>query len=363
MSQISRWLLSLTLASLLVGCPKTTDAPIEPPVTQASSGAIAEKPIDNFRNALPQPLRDHPQQSRGLKRPFVETVAGTDFFRGISYGPFREGQAPGGPNPSREQISEDLNILAPNWDAIRVYSSRHPTDTILSVIQDEQLPLKVMVGAWIAPDDQEANAAEVAEAVRLANAYPELVVAVSVGNESQVDWSGHRSDPEVLREAIRVVRASVQQPVSTADDYNFWNKPHSHMIADEVDFMVLHAYAMWNGKALDEAVSWTADTIAAIQAEHPELPIVIGETGWATGLNPEGSEVQHIKAPAGEAEQAQFYDEFMRWTAEARQPFFYFEAFDEPWKGSPDPREVEKHWGLYWVDRTPKAALSGEESP
>ena len=38
-----------------------------------------------------------------------------------------------------------------------------------------------------------------------------------------------------------------------------------------------------------------------IEADHPELTVVLGETGWATELNPEGSEVQHIKAPAGEA--------------------------------------------------------------
>jgi exo-beta-1,3-glucanase (GH17 family) len=33
-----------------------------------------------------------------------------------------------------------------------------------------------------------------------------------------------------------------------------------------------------------------------------------------------------------------------------------FEAFDENWKGSPDPEEPEKHWGLYGVNRQPKLA-------
>ena len=37
-----------------------------------------------------------------------------------------------------------------------------------------------------------------------------------------------------------------------------------------------------------------------------------------------------------------------------------FEAFDEPWKGSPEPDEPEKHWGLYTVDRKPKAVLAGK---
>jgi len=34
-----------------------------------------------------------------------------------------------------------------------------------------------------------------------------------------------------------------------------------------------------------------------------------------------------------------------------------FEAFDEPWKGSSDPLEPEKHRGLFTVDREPKIVM------
>lgn len=36
---------------------------------------------------------------------------------------------------------------------------------------------------------------------------------------------------------------------------------------------------------------------------------------------------------------------------------FYFLTFDGPWKGSPDVLEPEKHWGLFTVDRKPKAVM------
>ncbi len=37
---------------------------------------------------------------------------------------------------------------------------------------------------------------------------------------------------------------------------------------------------------------------------------------------------------------------------------FFFEAFDEPWKGDPDdPLGAEKHWGVFFVDRTPKQVI------
>ena len=42
----------------------------------------------------------------------------------------------------------------------------------------------------------------------------------------------------------------------------------------------------------------------------------------------------------------------------ANTTVIFFEAFDEPWKGDPDnPLGAEKHWGLFFVDRTPKAVL------
>ena len=38
--------------------------------------------------------------------------------------------------------------------------------------------------------------------------------------------------------------------------------------------------------------------------------------------------------------------------------FFFFEAFDENWKGDPNnPLGAEKHWGLFKVDRTPKLLM------
>ena len=339
------------LCFLLCGCgPKDAEA-----VESAVSGGPPAEAAAAVATTRAAPARQDPF----VRRPFAPKVDGQPVLAGISYGPFREGQGPGGAQPTPEQILEDLQILGPRWHMIRFYSSQGPAETILQTIREHKLPIKVMVGAWIAPNAPEANAAEVAGLISLANVYQDVVFAVNIGNETQVDWSGHKSSRSELIGYIRTVRAAVRQPVTTADDYNFWNKPVSHEVADEVDFLLLHAYAMWNQQQLDEAVGWTASTVAAIQAEHPDLQVVMGETGWATELNPAGSEVQYIKAPAGEAEQAVFFPAFTAWAAEAGVPYFYFEAFDEPWKGSDDPREVEKHWGLYEVDRTPKQALEG----
>jgi len=313
---------------------------------------------------------------RTERRTVMPTVAGRPVTRGIGYGPFREGQAPGGPFPTEAELLEDLRILAARWSMIRLYASAPPTESILRSIREEGIPLTVMLGIWIAPesrrggeadevaastDGRARNDEETSRGIRLARAYPDVVFAVAVGNETQVFWSNHRVEPSVLVSRIRTVRDAIDQPVTTADDYNFWNREESRRVADELDFIVLHAYAMWNRQRLEDAVPWTADVYEGIAANHPSHRIFLGETGWASVKNPDatGDEQTQIIAEASEEAQRTFYRDFIDWVDRARIPHFYFEAFDEPWKGGPDPRGVEKHWGLYRVARTPKAALAG----
>lgn len=293
------------------------------------------------------------------RRALTVELDGRPVLLGVGYGPYRQGQRPGGPDPSRSELLEDLRIIAAHWGMIRLYSSRGPSEDIVRLIHRRQLPIRVVLGAWISADDPEANAAEVEAAIHLARAYPNEVVAVSIGNETQVFWSGHKSPLPDLLGHIRDVRRAIEQPVTTADDYNFWNRPESQQVAAEVDFLLLHAYAMWNRQTLADAVPWTAATVASIRGHHPDLPIVLGETGWATTMHPSGDAKTQIIAPAGEAEQAVAYAAMTAWTQEQGLPLFWFSAFDEPWKGSDHPDEIEKHWGLYDVDRRPKQAVSG----
>jgi exo-beta-1,3-glucanase (GH17 family) len=278
----------------------------------------------------------------------------------VCYGPHRDGQRPGGPDPTAAQLTEDLLLMADHWKLLRVYGSGGIAATLLSIIRDTQIDMKVMLGVWIAPDDSVANQREVDSAIHLANAFPEIVAAVSVGNETQIFWSAHRSSVETLIECVRSVRAGVTVPVTVADDFNFWNKPESLPVAAEIDFVTMHAHPMWNGMQVDEALPWLQEQLEVVRAMHPEQTVVIGETGWATSVHDEGEQAELIKGQPGEAQQKQYYDAVRDWAQSERQVVFFFEAFDENWKGGDHPAEVEKHWGVFRADRTEKAAV---ESP
>ena len=307
-----------------------------------------------------------PSQPDSQENPFVlrsfSPVTPKYRGNGISYGPFRVGQRPGGEGPTIEQIREDLKILAGDgWQMIRTYGTEPFAENVCKVISDDKLPIKLMLGAWLAtekdnPTQKKANLGQVERAIKLANQYPDVVVAVSVANESQVSWSFHKVEQATLIRYVRQVRKSIKQPVTVADDFKYWRTDESKKLAAELDFIVMHAYAMWLGQKLENAVDWTKQRLAEVKSKHPKKLIVIGETGWATQKANHGEQAKLIKGTPGEEQQKEFFDALTAWLQQDRIPYFYFEAFDEPWKGGDDPVEVEKHWGIFKVDRTRKPA-------
>jgi exo-beta-1,3-glucanase (GH17 family) len=298
---------------------------------------------------------------------------------GVCYGPFRDGQRPGGESPTPEQILEDLKLMSGHWSMLRMYGSRGATEHVCRLIREHRTPMKVMVGAWIdqeskrggagqppTPTDERIaaeNRAEVATAVALANEYPDVVIAINIGNEALVDWSSHRVPASVIIGYLREARRSTRVPVTTCDTDLYWTSPESVEVAKECDFLALHAYAMWNKQVLRDALGWTRGRIDAVRAMHPDMPVVITEIGWATQKGTQGDQARLIVAEPGEADQELFYRAFRDWAVENRQAYFYFSAFDENWKGGDEPSEVEKHWGVFRADRTPKKALQKWPAP
>ena len=294
----------------------------------------------------------------------------------VAYSGFREGQHPdrgeGAVNPSAEEILEDLEVLvAHDFHLIRMYDSGENTRQTLELIGRHDLPIKVLLGIWLdaefsnhagcpwldepIPNEQLAanavkNAAEIQRGIELATEFDDIVVAVNVGNEALVDWNDHMVPLEQVIAYVRQVKDAIQQPVTVADNYVWWMRDGAPLAA-EVGFLGVHTYPVWEGKTINEGLSFTIENVDSVRAALPDKPIVILEAGWATVASEFGEQ-------ASEANQARYYDEMQRWASETKTTVFFFEAFDEPWKGDPNnPMGAEKHWGLFNVDRTPKEVM------
>ena len=290
----------------------------------------------------------------------------------ICYSGYREGQGPHeGIFPTRRQVQQDLMILSRNWGVLRLYDSSPHAQTVLEVIREEGLPFLVMLGVDLAaemsnPDcpwgaefsdevlevNRARNRVEVQKAIALANRYDDIVFSVSAGNEASVDWTDHMVPVESLVSHVQVLRQSIGQPVTFCENYVPWTHKLEPLAA-ELDFISVHTYPAWEYRTIEDALDFTKQNYHSVANHYPEKSVVITEAGWTTASNGRGIEPWN----ASEELQARYYRELVEWTSQAGILTFVFEAFDEPWKGSPDPLEPEKHWGLFDVGRVPKLVM------
>jgi len=300
------------------------------------------------------------------------SALGLEHGNAICYSGYRAGQNPGdGTYPNYEQIREDLLILVKNWTFLRLYDCSPHAETVLDVIRDEALPFKVMLGLDMAAEmsnphcpwgaefsdetldaNRQANNREVHRLITLANDNPNTVFSISVGNEASVEWTDHMVPVDNLIAYVKAVKRSIGQPVTFCENYVPWTYKLEPLAA-ELDFIAVHTYPAWEYRSVHDALEYTKQNYHSVVDHYPDKPVVITEAGWTTAANGRGIDPQN----ASEELQAQYYEELLDWTTREKILTFVFEAFDEPWKGSPDPLEPEKHWGLFNLDRTPKLVM------
>lgn len=308
----------------------------------------------------------------------------------VNYSPYRTSNRDT-ETPTAANVLEDLNLLiAGKIRLIRLFDSSNKVAKLtLDVIKTYNLDMKVQLGIWInsvtstdahlSPAQNQAiidaakaaNNAEIVRGVALAADYKEIILAVSVGNEMMVNWSAGM-DPEVMAAYINTVRSQVTQPVTSDDDWSFWaqtmGNTHSPTpVLNAIDFVSMHSYPMaqttynqWDWRQANVAAASRAQAMmdaamtklkadyAAVRSNldrhgRTDLPIIIGETGWraANTSNPD------MTFRASPVNQKMYFDGLAAWNRAAKLSgsgpanIFYFEAFDEPWKGGDDK------WGLF----------------
>jgi exo-beta-1,3-glucanase (GH17 family) len=300
--------------------------------------------------------------------------------KAVNYSPYRTAVDVNGlaaediPKP---HIKEDLDlIMAAGFRLIRVFDSDDKVaKQTLEVIRDNQLNLKMQLGVFIQSGNDNFNQTQVARAVALANGFPDIVLAVSVGNENMASFTANRLSPLEMAAYITKVRGQITQPVTTDDNYIVWvNAPT--VLTDVVDFASVHTYAVldtvfdpklwdWRQRAsapatravdmMNAAITETrrqyALARAALDAKGlTAMPITVGETGWKA-VNP-----GNLALRAHPVNQKMYLDRLSIWADEGKtgagpKAVFYFEAFDEPWKGDDDK------WGLFNVQRQARYAV------
>ncbi len=344
----------------------------------------------------------------------AQMILGNPDYQAICYGGYRTNTRD--VQPTIAQIKEDLKILAAmQIKCVRTYNVHlEQASNVLKAIdelkkEDSNFEMYVMLGAWIDcknawtnrqpihHEESERNAIEIDRAVELANAYPEIVKIIAVGNEAMVKWAtSYYVEPAIILKWVNHLQHLKKQGklsnkiwITSSDNFASWGGGdtlyHTNELEElikKVDYISLHTYPMhdthynpefWGVleseenlsekekvdkimmRSRDYAISQYKSVVNYVKSLGVDKPIHIGETGWATTSNEfygnEGSKaVDEYKA-------AKYYKLMREWTNKNKITCFYFEAFDENWKDSSNPQGSENHFGLINLQSQAKYAL------
>lgn len=295
------------------------------------------------------------------------------YGKAICYSGYRKNQSPHKHKyPTYDQIKQDLEILIQKgFEYIRLYDPSQHAKTVLQVIQEHSMPLKVMLGidllgevsnpqcSWGGEYTEEEilrniahNEQQLQDCIALANQYEDIIFSVSAGNEAAPEWNENLVLPERILYYVKELKQHTNQLVTYCDNCAYWNELLAD-VADEVDFISLHTYPAWTGCSIDKAFDVSLDDYYRVKNHYPDKDVIITEAGWPTMSN-DGDISLDV---ANEENQTWYYNQMMDWSLDNEILLFYFEAFDEPWKGSNNPNEPEKHWGIFFESRKPKKVM------
>jgi exo-beta-1,3-glucanase (GH17 family) len=272
----------------------------------------------------------------------------------LSFAPFREGFSPlEEVFPLPQHIDEDLRLLADKTHSIRTYSSLGGMQVTPDLARKHGISM--IQGGWLGAGFKD-NRLEMEALIQSANAHPDVVKRVMVGNEVLL-----RGDLPVDRliAYIREVKKAVKQPVSYADVWSMWMK-HPQLFK-EVDFITIHILPYWEDEpiAVSHAPEHLEKIVKQVEDEArgvaPGKSILIGESGWPAAGRQRGLAVPSV------VNEAQFIRGMIEVANRHHFDYNIVEAFNQPWKSHLEG-VVGANWGLFSAARQPVFSLTGPVS-
>jgi hypothetical protein len=152
-----------------------------------------------------------------------------------------------------------------------------------------------------------------------------------------------------LIEYINQVKAAVPGiPVAAADTYG---ELLAHpAVINAGDVVLPNIYPYWEGINISNAISFINLRYQELQAAANGKPIVISESGWPSAGYQIGYAVPSLQNAA------YYFLNFASWARAKNVSFFYFEAFDEPWKATDEGLQGAS-WGIWDKNRNLKLGM------
>ncbi|KAE9364919.1 glycoside hydrolase family 17 protein [Stipitochalara longipes BDJ] len=287
-------------------------------------------------------------------------------FPGIDYTPMYT-QYPGCLTypASQNNVTRDLAVLSQLTNTIRLYGTDcNQTELLLHSIDQLGLngTIKVWMGVW-QDTNATTNARQLAQMYDIFKKYGSASFeGVIVGNEVLFREDMTAAQLGTIIDGVRtnLTAMGITLPVASSDLGDNWTAE----LADKVDYLMANIHPFFAGVTAEVAASWTwdfwtgHDTILKTDISKN----IISETGWPStgGTDCGGATSCTVGSVAGIPEMNTFMDNWVCQALTNSTNYFWFEAFDEPWKIQFDTpgEEWEDKWGLMDVNRNLKPGVT-----
>lgn len=260
----------------------------------------------------------------------------TSTIQGLVFGPYVDGSDPdlgaSVPLTTVTSLMDVLHLFGAEVQWLRTYGSGRGLQHVTEL--GHNMGFKIAAGAWINSDSL-TNQQEITNVIAAAKAGQ--VDAIIVGSEVLLRGDMEEAD---LINLIQHVRQETPGGVvvTYADTYReYLNRP---ALMAEVDVICAHFYPFWEGISLDQAIGAVTTWYEALLNAGNRKPVWVCESGWPTQGSAQGNAVPSLQNAVD------YLTQFLSWAESLGIQYFYFEAFDEPWKSRLEG-DVGAHWGLW----------------
>ncbi|RMZ91025.1 hypothetical protein DV736_g1728, partial [Chaetothyriales sp. CBS 134916] len=278
--------------------------------------------------------------------------------------------------PSSNNVTRDMAVLSQLTNTVRLYGTDcNQTEMVMhSINQLELTNMKIWLGVWI-DTNQTTTDRQIAQMYDILEANKNDLSpfkGVIIGNEAlyRAGVDKAQSEQELigyLNDARSKFKSKgYDLPIATSDLGDNWNA----QLVQAVDFVMSNIHPFFAGVTAEVAAAWTwtfwQEHDVVLTQGNSNGKQIISETGWPSGGGTDcgGTTGECAPGQSGAVASVENMNTFMdTWVCQALDngtDYFWFEAFDEPWKIVYDKGDQnwEDKWGLMDPARKLKAGLN-----
>jgi exo-beta-1,3-glucanase (GH17 family) len=286
-------------------------------------------------------------------------------FPGIDYTPINTQYPDCLSNPpSQNNVTRDLAILSQLTNVVRLYGTDcNQTEMLLHSIDRLGLngTVKVWLGVW-QDGNATTNARQLSQMYKILNTYgASPFLGIIIGNEVLFNQYMTETQLETIITGVKsnLTTMGISLPVATSDLGDKWTAT----LAAAVDYVMANVHPFFAGVDATVAASWTWSFFQTHDStfKTDSTKTIISETGWpsAGGTDCGAATTCTSGSVAGITEMNRFMSDWVCQALTNGTNYFWFEAFDEPWKIRFDTpgKEWEDKWGLMDTNRNLKSGV------